>query len=171
MHSNTEIARIDADLGELEHRVLDRLVGTSIGLGRDPILASIMAHLYLRRELTQKDLQDLTRYSAGAISEALKLYVEEGIVEERKPQGRGSLTYKVENMRQFTARLLLASVDLTLSYEDECRKVQRGLEEMPESARSERLYVGLHEFVSLFFKFLPIYKSIREIINQGGEVI
>lgn len=170
MHPDEEIVEIEGAISQLERSIVKQLVDSSISLGRDPIQVSVLAHFYLHRELTQKQLQDLTGYSAGAISQALKQAVQTKALQEHKPKVRGQIHYTREDLPQFIARSILGMVEFFLSYESELQKIQQGLEEIPIELHSELLYLGIRDFVSLFSKFIPVYKSIRDIIDQECNV-
>ena len=170
MRPEEEIAEIEGALSQLEHSIVKQFVDSSINLGRDPIQVSVLAHFYLHREPTQKQLQDLTGYSAGAISQALKQVVQTKALQEHKPKARGQIHYTREALPQFIALSILGIIEFFLSYESELLKIQQGLEEIPLELHSEPLYLGIRDFVSLFSKFIPVYKSIRDIIKQQYDV-
>ncbi|MFX0202931.1 MAG: MarR family transcriptional regulator [Candidatus Hodarchaeota archaeon] len=162
----SEIAQIESDLSKLEQRAVDYFINSSVTLGRDPIVAAALSHLFLRKELTQKQLQELTGYSAGAISQALKECVKTGIVEKYRPKGRGAFRYTIKNMVQYITRSLLEVAEFYLSSESELKEIKRGLEDIPVELRKEQLYVGLWGFVNLVLKTLPLYqRAIQEIAD------
>ncbi|MDD1777363.1 MAG: hypothetical protein LUQ65_04275 [Candidatus Helarchaeota archaeon] len=170
MQPKEEIAEIEGAISQLEQFIIKQFVDSNISLGRDPILISVLAHFYLHRDLTQKQLQDLTGYSAGAISQALKQAVQNKAIQEHKPKARGQIHYTREELPQFIARSILGIAELFLSYESEFKEIQQGLEEIPMELHSDPLYLGIRDFVSLYSKFIPVYKSIRDIIEQEGNI-
>ncbi|MFX0069133.1 MAG: hypothetical protein ACFFC5_05915 [Promethearchaeota archaeon] len=162
-----EITQIESDLRKLEQRAVKHLIDSSVSLGRDPIVAAALSQLFLRQELTQKQIQELTGYSAGAISQVLKECVDMGIVEKYKPKGRGAFRYTIKNMLRYYTRSLLGIVEFYLSNESELKEIKKGLEVIPEELRKEQLYAGLWGFVNLALNTLPVYhKIVEEFVNQ-----
>lgn len=66
--------------------------------GRHPIIAAVMAYFYIRRSLTQQELRDLTGFSAGAISKAVRQLVNMNMVTREIIPGTHTHIYKMETL-------------------------------------------------------------------------
>ena len=158
-----EISQIEDEINKLETKIIDFFINININYGRDPIQAAILSNFYLRRELTQKQLQLLTGYSAGAISQVLNELVNRKIIDEYRPKGRAPFRYFLPNIPEFVARSFMGATELYLENEEKFQKVWDDMKEFPKELHEEKQYIGLNEYFSNFFKVLPVYKLLNKI--------
>jgi DNA-binding transcriptional regulator GbsR (MarR family) len=66
--------------------------------GRHPIVSAVMAYFYIRRSITQQELRQLTGFSAGAISNAVRQLVDMNMVTREMIPGTHTHIYKMETL-------------------------------------------------------------------------
>lgn len=66
--------------------------------GRHPIIAAVLAYFYVRRSLTQQELRQLTGFSAGAISKAVRQLVDMNMITREMIPGTHTHIYKMETL-------------------------------------------------------------------------
>ncbi|NHI94230.1 MAG: MarR family transcriptional regulator [Candidatus Lokiarchaeota archaeon] len=166
-----EIIEIEEEINKMENKIIEFFINTNINYGRDPIKATVLSNFYFRHELTQKQLQTLTGFSAGAISQVLKELVERKIIDEYKPKGRVPYRYILPKMPEFVARTFMGSTELYLKKEKEFQKVWEDIKKFPEELHENSLYIGLNTYFTNFFKVLPVYKLLNEINYENIDEI
>jgi DNA-binding transcriptional regulator GbsR (MarR family) len=95
-------------------------------MGRHPIVSMVMSYFYIRRSLTQRDLRNLTGFSAGAISKAVRQLVDMNMITREMIPGTHTHIYKMETL-PFRSPSYFLQTEQTL--EKRCKE----LEEIKES--------------------------------------
>ena len=78
----SKMKRFEGRLGEIEWEIVDFLVQSPLFVGQSEYMPVIKSYFITRRDLTQKDIKELTGYSTGVISQALNELVKMGFVEK-----------------------------------------------------------------------------------------
>ncbi len=171
MNLREEIKELNKDLNKLESLIIKHFTDPSTRLGRNVISSAILAQFYLRPELTHKELQERTGYSAGAISNTLQYLLEQNIITEYKPVGRGAHIYKIKNMASHLASTFTGISALYLAHKNMFQEIKDGLDEFPEEHRNSLLYQGVKEYSTLFLEILPVYEIFSRVTSDEIEKI
>jgi len=142
--------------------------------GRHPIVSAVMAYFYVRRSLTQQDLQKLTGFSAGAISKAVRQLVDMSMITREMIPGTHTHRYKMET-------LPFRSPSYFLQTEKTLEKLHMELQEMKDTLDahggdmlnlegSQRVYTvvtQLLELISSVPRFMAlIEEELHNFIKQ-----
>lgn len=166
LHSKEGLVEIEANIDKLEQRIVNFFSQSTSEYGRDLIMATIIGHFFLRRDLTQKSLQELTGYSVGAISQALKQLIKQGVVKEQKPEGRGAYRYTIENISTYLIHSFENIAKLYTSAEPDFLEIQQGLSRIPEDQHSDQLYQNIKGYISSVLRFTKLYKETWEFMEK-----
>ena len=161
-----EIDELHAELDKLESIIIRHFSDPSSRFGRKEKVSAVLAQFYLRPELTHKELQDLTGYSAGAISQALQYLMDKKAITEYKPMGRGPHIYKIKNMAQFLAGTFTSIAELYLANKKVFEEIKEGLNEFPKEFQDILLYKGVKEYSDLFLEILPVYEIFSRVTSD-----
>ena len=157
---------INQELNKIEKLILNHFTNPGSRMGRKQKTSVILAQFYLKPELTHKELQDLTGYSAGAISNTLQEMIEAKVITEYKPMGRGPHIYKMKNMPQFLTRTFSGISELYLSNKEIFQEIHEGLASFPEEIRETLLFQGVKEYTDLFLEILPVYEIFSRVTRE-----
>ncbi|UYP45954.1 hypothetical protein NEF87_002239 [Candidatus Lokiarchaeum ossiferum] len=75
-----EITDFPPEIEAIEFDIVSYLVENKFLFDSKPILSKIMAYIMLRKNITQKKLQDLTGNSSGAVSQKLKQLLDKNLI-------------------------------------------------------------------------------------------
>jgi DNA-binding transcriptional regulator GbsR (MarR family) len=122
---NPEIRRIEQEIvGFFAEKALKYT-------GRHPIVSTVMAYFYIRRSLTQRDLRNLTGFSAGAISKAVRQLVDMNMITREVIPGTHTHMYRMET-------LPFRSPSYFLQTENTLEKLHKELKEMKDTLDAHR---------------------------------
>jgi len=89
----------DPEIRQLEQEIAGFFAEkASENTGRHPIVSAVMAYFYIRRSMTQQELQRLTGFSAGAISNAVRQLVDMNMITREMIPGTHTHIYKMETL-------------------------------------------------------------------------
>jgi len=134
--------------------------------GRHPIIATVMAYFYIRRNLTQYDLQALTGFSAGTISKSVRQLVEINFITKETIIGTHKHIYK---MRQLPFR----SPRYFLRVESVLEKLRRELDDMKETLDNhmgEMQHLdGCHNIYAIITQLLGLLSRVPVLMDLIGH--
>jgi DNA-binding transcriptional regulator GbsR (MarR family) len=164
------IKKIDKDITNLENNIIKYYKGMNIGFGRDPVTAAIQATFFLYSNLTQKELQNYTGYSAGAISQALKPLVEKKIITRNEPEDiTEPYIYSMPSMLEFLAKSFLSLSEVYLKKEHIFEEIREGLKKIPEPLKDDPIFKNIERYINLIFHYIPKYKQLSDLVNEEIE--
>lgn len=83
-------------LKEIENKLVDTITSLSYLKGRTNKHSKLIAHIYIRKATTQKQLRELTGYSLGTISNILQSLEKMGIVNKTQNPETREYSYEAE---------------------------------------------------------------------------
>lgn len=92
-------AMFDPEIRQIERQIVAFFAEkTPEYTGRHPIVAAVMTYFYIRRSVTQQELRDLTGFSAGAVSKAVRQLVDMNMITREMIPGTHTHIYKMETL-------------------------------------------------------------------------
>ena len=120
----------DPEIREIEKEIVEFFATKgSEFTGRHPIVATVMTYFYIRKELTQHDLQVLTGYSAGTISKSVRQLVKMNIIIKETIPGTHTHIYKMENLPFISPRYFLRTENVMDKKIAELKEMKNTLDE------------------------------------------
>ncbi len=129
--------------------------------GRHPIVSAVMAYFYIRRNLTQQDLQKLTGFSAGAISKAVRQLVDINMIAREMIPGTHTHIYKMETL-PFRSPSYLLQTEKTLE------KLHKELKEMKDTLDAHndemRTFEGYSKVYGIITQLLQLISNVPRVM-------
>ena len=147
---------------EFEQVLVDFILDSGKAKSADLKIQLILAYLAIHKELTQKQLKDLTNFSISTISKKLRNLTDLGIIEKRKIQ------YRNENLYFLKPEIYQRVAD---SSWDEFEKIAQFLNEKLDELKKFKNQRGydllserIQELLKTFQLIEKIWDSLKELI-------
>lgn len=154
-----EIVQIEKDLLNF---LEDGMVNVS---GRDPIVSKVMSTFYTRKNLTQQDLQKLTKYSAGTISKTVRQLIDMKVIIKELIPGTHKHIYRMEKLPYGSPAYIFSSGQMIEGVSDELKEILNKLEENKENMDDldgfDRVY-SIASQLSTLMTSVPKFMAILE---------
>lgn len=146
--------------------------------GRHPIIATVMAYFFTRRTLTQEDLQNLTGFSAGTISNSVRQLAKmDFITKEFIPRTHKHI-YKMEQLPFRSPRYFLKTELFLETLKKELEEMKATLDTQPEETRHLEGYQTVHSIITQLLGLLSrvpvlmalIEKELNQYINEDNDM-
>ena len=119
----------DPEIRQIEEEIVEFFAKTDPEFtGRHPIIVTVLAYFYIRRNLTQRDLQNLTGFSAGTISKSVRQLVDIDMITKEVIPGTHEHIYKMEELPFMSARIFLRTIKLLEELQEELKKTKDTLD-------------------------------------------
>lgn len=154
---NSKTPLIEEKFRTIEKKLVDILTNLGYLKGRSAKTSEIMAYIYVRQEVTQKTLRELTGYSLGTISTALQHLEKLGMV--RKHPDPDTREYHYEGVVVSTTTMM----DFQ-PYFPQMKEFFRGIEaELSHSHLSKKQgYINIRQFLDEMNVLIPAYEAVMQ---------
>jgi DNA-binding transcriptional regulator GbsR (MarR family) len=134
--------------------------------GRHPITSKVMIYFYIRKKLTQRDLQSLTGFSAGTISKAVRQLLKMNMITKETIPGTHKHIYKMEKLPFISPTYFLMTESLMDDEIRELEKVKKTLDDNREEMKKFETYQKSYETVTQLLRLLPSVSVFLENIEE-----
>jgi DNA-binding transcriptional regulator GbsR (MarR family) len=134
--------------------------------GRHPIVSMVMAYFYIRRNLTQRDLRNLTGFSAGAISKALQQLVDINMITREMILGTHMHLYKMETLPFRSPRYLLQTEKTLEKLHKELREIKDTLDAQCDEMRNIVVYPKVYAVVTHLLEQISSAPRFMALIEE-----
>lgn len=134
--------------------------------GRHPITSEVMTYFYVRKELTQHDLQTLTGFSAGTVSKAVRKLLQMNIITKEIIPGTHKHIYKMEKLPFVSPRYFLMTESVMDEVILELEKMKKTLDDCGEEMKEVETYRKSYEIVTQLLKLLPTIHVFLETVEE-----
>ena len=160
----------DPEIREIEQEIIEFFATKSVEFtGRHPIISRVMTYFYIRKNLTQKDLQILTGFSAGTISKAVRKLIEMNMITKETIKGTHKHIYKMEQLPVISPRYFLRTESLMEEKIRELEKMKKTLDANAEEIKNFETYQKSYATVTQLLKLLPSISVFIEKIEKELE--
>jgi DNA-binding transcriptional regulator GbsR (MarR family) len=156
--------KIDSKLDDLKNEIVNQYIRINLAMGTDEIKTKVLINFYIKRELTQKELRELTGYSAGKISEVLEELIDSGLITEEIPEGRGPYIYTIKDFQKSLFMSIKKSTEIYLHYSEEFKKIKEEINKFPVTIVENEVLKGIQNFLDKYFRMLPVYEMLQNSI-------
>jgi DNA-binding transcriptional regulator GbsR (MarR family) len=159
--------------GVIERRLVDIIANFGYLKGRSAKTTEVMAYIYIRQEVTQKLLRELTGYSLGTISAALQNLEKWGVVSKHpSPNARGYIYRLAGTLSQVLSRSMTGFQDYLSQTSGFLEEVELKLSKL--SLSKKQGYSKLRRFLDEMNVLIPAYQHILQKFQTtplaaGGE--
>ena len=157
----------DQEIVQIEQDLLNFLVDGMVNVsGRDPILSTVMAIFYTRKELTQKELQILTKYSSGTISKTVRQLIEMKTITKNIIPGTHKHIYKMEQLPYASPSYLMNVGQMMSGMTDEVKNMKEVLDKYEEEMRDIEGFGKVYSIVSQINTVLTTVPTFMKILEK-----
>jgi DNA-binding transcriptional regulator GbsR (MarR family) len=153
------------DLSTIEREILEYLVSNQVLRHHSEITAEILGYFYLRGDLTQEILQNITTFSAGAISNSIKELEKFQYVEKATPRKR-PYHYLMPSIIHSIIKLFCLSLKNILKWMDKIEEIRYTLSKIHNEAENLPNYTKMLRFVNGIFIISPMYQLLLDNLNN-----
>ena len=134
--------------------------------GRHHIISKVMTYFYIRKELTQHDLQILTGFSAGTISKSVRKLLEMNMITKGTIPGTHKHIYKMEKLPFISPRYFLMTESFMGDISEELEEMKKTLDANREEMKKFETYPKIYETLTQLLKLLPMVSGFLENIEE-----
>ena len=97
--NSQEPQRVDPKIRDVEREIVEFFAEKSSEFtGRNPIVSKVMTYFSIRKRLTQKELRELTGFSAGTISKAVRQLLGMNVISKETVPGTHTHIYIMDKL-------------------------------------------------------------------------
>ena len=157
----------DQEIVQIEQDLLDFLIDGMVNIsGRDPILSTVMAIFYTRKELTQKELQILTKYSAGTISKTVRQLIDMKTITKDIIPGTHKHIYKMEKLPYGSPSYIMNAGQMMSGMTDELKNMKETLDKYKEEMKDLEGFGKVYSIVSQINMVLTTVPKFMKILEK-----
>jgi len=156
----------EEQLGAIERRLVEIISDFGYLKGRSAKIAEVTAYIYIREEVTQQLLRQLTGYSLGTVSAALKELEQLGVVSKHPSADARGYLYKLAGTPSQVLSRSMTDVQEYLS------QTSSFLEEIEAKLSKQSLskkqgYGSLRRFLDEMNVLIPAYQHILQTFQAA----
>jgi DNA-binding transcriptional regulator GbsR (MarR family) len=157
----------DPEIRRIEQEIVDFFAEqASEYTGRHPIVSVVMAYFYIRRSLTQRDLRNLTGFSAGAISKAVRQLVDMNMITREMIPCTHTHIYKMETLPFRSPRYLLQTEQTLEKHREELKEMKETLDAYGDEMRGLGGYPKVYAVVSQLLELISSVPRFLALIEE-----
>jgi DNA-binding transcriptional regulator GbsR (MarR family) len=157
--------KFDPEIKRIEDEIIDFLLKFTIFSVRGEFISKIIFYFITRKDLTQSELQYLTGYSAGKISQELKNLIEFNLIRISKKSK--PWVYTMDSVVADSLSRAISLLKANLKWEPKFLEIKKDLEEEMEELKNLNGYNEIKDFVEVnLLRFL----GFKGIINLWEEL-
>jgi len=157
----------DPEIIEIEREIVEFFATKSSEFtGKHPIISMAMTYFYTRKNMTQRDLQKLTGFSAGTISRAVRQLLEMNVITKETIPGTHEHIYKMEKLPFISPQYFLRTENLMEEKIRELKKMKKTLDDNSEEMKKFELYQQICSTVTQLLDLLPNISVFIEKLEE-----
>ena len=155
----------DPEIRKIETEIISYLLNSTIAAARGEITSKILFYFVTRKDLTQAELQRLTGYSVGKISQELNSFVDLGLIEiykKTKPW-----IYSMDSIVTEMFARTINLIKINLKWETQFLEIKKELEEDKNELQKfngyDKINKSIEEYLAMFAGFKIVLKLWEEL--------
>lgn len=158
----------DPEIRQIEQEIVEFFAEkTPEYTGRHPIVSAVMAYFYIRRSLTQQDLRELTGFSAGAISKAVRQLVDMNMISREMISGTHTHIYKMETLPFRSPSYFLQTEKTLEKLHMELKEMKDTLDAHGDELRNLEGYQRVYAVVTQLLKLISSVPRFMALIEEA----
>jgi len=161
----------DPEIREIEKEIANFFAETGAAfVGRHPHVSTILVYFYLRKKLTQKDLQALTGLSAGSVSKAVRQLVKMNIISQETIAGTHTYIYCMEKVPFVSPRFFFATGKFIGNIEKELKDMKKTLDDNLQEMKDLEGYDRIYGTITQILRLLPLTEAFMTKLEEQLKV-
>jgi DNA-binding transcriptional regulator GbsR (MarR family) len=166
--SNDASSAFDPEIRKIEEEIVDFFSKKgSEFIGRHPHVSMVMIYFYIRRRLTQRDLQALTGLSAGSVSKAVRQLIEMNMITKETIAGTHTHIYTMDKSPFISPRFFLATGRYIGNIEEELKEMKKTLDENKEEMKKLEGYDRIYNTITRILGLIPLTEVFMKTLEKG----
>lgn len=153
--------KFDPVIRNIENEIIENLLNCTIFTVRGEITSRILLYFITRKDLTQYELQDLTGFSAGKISQELNNLLEFNLIKISKKSKPWVYTMESVVVEMFSRAINLLRANL--KWEPKFLEIKREMEESREKLQELNGYNEIKDFIEINLRRFSGFKGILNL--------
>lgn len=146
---------------EMENKLIEIITKLSYQKGRSSKFSIIAAYAYVRENITQKKLQEITHFSRGTISTSLTKLVNDNVLQKQYDSESHQFIYQLKGTLQAILGGSTANIGGYFSFlSDKLNEVEIKLNQ--EGMKDKKGYENVQDFIQKMKIILPAYDHIMQ---------
>ncbi len=157
----------DPEIRKIETEIISYLLNSAIGAARGEITSKILFYFVTRKNLTQAELQRLTGYSTGKISQELNNFVDLGLIEISKKTK--PWIYSMDSIVTEMFGRAINIIKMNLKWESQFLDIKKELEEDKNELQKfngyDKINNSIKEYLARFAGFkvvLALWEGLKK---------
>jgi DNA-binding transcriptional regulator GbsR (MarR family) len=160
--------QFDPDIKKIETEIIEYLMNYTVFSVRGEITSKILFYFITRKDLTQSDLQQLTGFSTGKISQELNNFLDFNLIKISKKSK--PWVYTMESVVAETFSRAINLLKANVNWEKRFLEIKKDLEENREELQNLNGYDDVKDFIEVnllrFSGFKGIIKLWEDLKNK-----
>ncbi|UYP44333.1 hypothetical protein NEF87_000618 [Candidatus Lokiarchaeum ossiferum] len=151
---------------ELEQEIINMQLNSTLLDEDKPIYSTILAYFITRRSLTQANLQELTQFSSGIISQNLKILIDRGFI-TKLPKAQKSTRQNIYIMQSILYsfhRYFRFFMKSQINQFPKIRALLEEVESMTMDTTNQEAILRIKSFLNKYCKFLEGFEHYSQLI-------
>lgn len=154
----------DPEIKKIENKIIKKLLNYTIFSVRGEITSKILFYFITRKDLTQSELQDLTGFSAGKISQELNNFLEFNLIKISKKSK--PWIYSMESVVLETFSRAISLLKTNIKWEAKFLEMKKDLEDNKEKLQKLNGYYKVKDFIEVNLMRFTGYKVIIKLWEE-----
>jgi DNA-binding transcriptional regulator GbsR (MarR family) len=160
----------DPEIRQIEKEIVTffKEKGAEFG-AKDPMFMTVLAYFYVRERLTQRDLQDLSGFSAGTVSKVLRQLVEINVITKGIIPGTHKHLYTMDQPTAVFSQFFLPARKILSKCEDELRQTKAHLIAHASEMRRTKGFSGMLAAVTLLQRLVSLSSTLIAEMKKEAQ--
>ena len=162
----------DSEIREIEREIVEVFAKKSSEFtGRNPIISKVMTYFSIRKSLTQKDLQQLTGFSAGTISKAVHQLIGMNVIIKETIPGTHMHIYKMDKLPFVSPQYFMRTESTIEKKIVELEEMKTILDKNKDEMEKFDSYQKIYTTISQLLQILPIISVFMDKLEEKLDKI
>lgn len=162
----------DSEIREIEREIVEVFAEKSFEFtGRNPIISKVMTYFSIRKNLTQKDLQQLTGFSAGTISKAVHQLIGMNVITKETIPRTHMHIYKMDKLPFVSPQYFMRTESTMEKKIVELEEMRTRLDTNKDEMEKFDSYQKIYTTVSQLLQILPIISVFMDKLEEKLDKI
>ena len=146
----------------IEENIITLMSQTPLFMTRDIATSKILMYFITRKELTQKNLRELTDLSKGKISQEVNKLIDQNLISIKERSSTGQITYIMDSIDTLTNTRALNMINNLLSWDERLNKLKKEMEEEQADLKNLNGYDKVKSLVDFYYNVIGKIKKNKD---------
>lgn len=165
-----DIQGFDPKVRAVEKEIVEFFALTSSEFtGRNPIVSKVMTYFCIRKNLTQKELRELTGFSSGTISKTVRQLLDMNVITKETVPGTHTHVYRMDKLPFVSPRYFLRTETVMETKILKLKEMKKTLEANKKEMEKFESYKKINLTVTQLLQILPTVSVFMDRLEEKLE--